>query len=219
MNAHCFPRHSAPAILLLSLSLALAGCGDGGDAQRSDSGTGDRGGELTPEELAATPAPAGPPPAALADGPELEWDDLIPADWRPDKLFAEYDVDNLDDDDPRADALMDKLETLWAEAPVVPQLDGHTVKLPGFVVPLTTDATEIREFLLVPYFGACIHVPPPPPNQTVYVVTSEDGAYRGELFDTVWVEGTMHIEQFTDDLGNAGYRIDAVRVSPYEEES
>jgi hypothetical protein len=199
----------------LLLALILAGCGgDTDDAGRSDSDTGDSGGRLSPEELAATPAPA-----ALRDGPELEWDDLIPADWRPDKLFEQYDVDNIDDDDPRADALMDKLETLWAEAPVVPELDGQTVKLPGFVVPLTTDAAEIREFLLVPYFGACIHVPPPPPNQTVYVVTSDDGAYRGELFDTVWVEGTMHVEQFTDDLGNAGYRIDAVRVSPYEEES
>jgi hypothetical protein len=62
-------------------------------------------------------------------------------------------------------------------------------------------------------------VPPPPPNQTVYVVTSEDGAYRGELFDTVWVEGVMHIETFDSDLGSAGYRIDAVRVSPYEEET
>jgi hypothetical protein len=199
----------------LLLALILAGCGgDTDDAGRSDSDTGESGGRLSPEELAAAPAPA-----ALRDGPELEWDDLIPADWRPDKLFEQYDVDNIDDDDPRADALMDKLETLWAEAPVVPELDGQTVKLPGFVVPLTTDAAEIREFLLVPYFGACIHVPPPPPNQTVYVVTSDDGAYRGELFDTVWVEGTMHVEQFTDDLGNAGYRIDAVRVSPYEEES
>lgn len=202
MNADTTPRRRAPAIPWLILTLTLVACGDG-----------DGGGGLSSDELAATP-----PPAALADGPELEWDDLIPTDWRPDKLFEDYDVGNLEDDDPRADALMDQLETLWAEAPVVPELDGHRVKLPGFVVPLTTDAAVIREFLLVPYFGACIHVPPPPPNQTVHVVTSDDGAYRGELFDTVWVEGTMRVEQFTDDLGSAGYRIDAVRVSAYEEE-
>ena len=201
-------RPLPPALLLLTL--LIAGCG-GEPEQSADTAApaAPAGDALTGEELAAEPAL----------GPELEWDDLIPADWRPDKLFADYDIDNLDDGDPRADELMQKLETLWADAPVVEALDGQTVRLPGFVVPLTTDATEIREFLLVPYFGACIHVPPPPPNQTVYVVTSEDGAYHGELFDTVWVEGVMRIERFSNDLGEAGYRIDAVSVSPYEEES
>jgi hypothetical protein len=195
----------------------MAGCGreSGDTAGQAGSSTpaGGDAGTLTPEELAAAPGDG------QNLGPDLEWDDLIPADWRPDKLFEQYDVDNIDDDDPRADELFDKLRDLWAEAPVVDALDGRRVRLPGFVVPLTTDATEIREFLLVPYFGACIHVPPPPPNQTVYVITEADGAYRGELFDTVWVEGTMRVERFTDDLGEAGYRIDAVSVSPYEEES
>jgi hypothetical protein len=93
------------------------------------------------------------------------------------------------------------------------------IRLPGFVVPLDMDATEMREFLLVPYFGACIHVPPPPSNQTVYVVTADGAAYRGDMFDTVWVEGTMHIERFSNELGEAGYRIDAVSVSPYEEDT
>jgi hypothetical protein len=205
-----FPIPS-PALPTLLLMLILGGCGDEGDdaATSGSPAAPPAAGGLTSEELAAEPAL----------GPELEWDDLIPADWRPDKLFEQYDIDNIDDDDPRADALMDKLQALWAEAPVVEALDGQTVRLPGFVVPLTTDATEIREFLLVPYFGACIHVPPPPSNQTVYVVTSEDGAYHGELFDTVWVEGVMHIERFSNDLGEAGYRIDAVSVSPYEEET
>jgi hypothetical protein len=200
---------SALSALAMLLLLGLAGCGsDPGDEAPSGSSD-DTEGALTAQELAATPRL----------GPELEWDDLIPAEWRPDKLFEEFDIDTIDDDDPRADALMEKLETLWAEAPLVEALDGQTVRLPGFVVPLTTDATEIREFLLVPYFGACIHVPPPPPNQTVYVVTTADGAYAGELFDTVWVEGVMRIERFSNDLGEAGYRIDAVSVSPYEEDT
>ncbi len=215
MKAYRIPAPRALSGLLLMLVLGIAGCGgDAPDGDQSGSETRPTGGRLTPEELAATATPA-----PLVDGPELEWDDLIPPDWRPDKLLADFDIEDIDDDDPRAEALMDKLETLWAEAPVVPELDGQSVKLPGFVVPLTMDAKEIREFLLVPYFGACIHVPPPPANQTVYVVTAEDNAYRGELFDTVWVEGTMHVEHFSDALGSAGYRIDAVRISPYEEET
>ncbi len=87
------------------------------------------------------------------------------------------------------------------------------MRLPGFVVPLETDATEIAEFLLVPYFGACIHVPPPPANQTVHVLTADGAAYRGELFDTVWVEGRMHVTPFSNELGDAGYRIDDAEVS------
>lgn len=199
-------RRTVHLLTAIVLTLLLAACG-GESEQETTSKPTEAG--LTSEELAAD----------IDLGPALEWDDLIPADWRPETLFEQYDIDTIDDDDPRADELFDKLQELWAEAPVVQELDGREVRLPGFVVPLTTDATEIREFLLVPYFGACIHVPPPPPNQTVYVVTTDGAAYRGDLFDTVWVEGTMHIERFSNDLGEAGYRIDATNISPYEEES
>ena len=70
--------------------------------------------------------------------------------------------------------------------------------------------------LLVPYYGACIHVPPPPANQTVHVVTDKDGAYEGKLFDTVWVTGKISVVSLSIDLGDAGYRIDATHVEPYE---
>jgi hypothetical protein len=155
-------------------------------------------------------------PAAPDGVREIEWDDLIPDDWRPDKILAELDATGLADDDPRAEALMAKLERFWKEAPVVPELDGARIKLPGFVVPLEMDAEQIDEFLLVPYYGACIHVPPPPANQTVYVVTDPGRAYSGELFDTVWVTGTIRIEATSSELGNAGYRLQAARVEPYE---
>lgn len=147
---------------------------------------------------------------------EIEWDALIPEDWRPETLFDEADIGYLSDDDPRAQQLLDKLKALWDEAPVVTELNGQRVKLPGFVVPLEMDATKIDQFLLVPYFGACIHVPPPPANQIVHVVMREGKAFEGQLFDTVWVTGTMQVERLSNELGDAGYRMDNATVAPYE---
>jgi hypothetical protein len=147
---------------------------------------------------------------------ELDWDSLIPADWQLDKLMEEYNVGDLSDDDPRASELMEKLKTFWKEAPVVHDYDGKNIKLPGFVVPLETDAKAIQEFLLVPYYGACIHTPPPPANQTVYVVMDEGHPYQGELFDTVWVTGTLSVDKLSSELGDAGYRIEGRLVEPYE---
>ena len=195
------------------LALLLAGCGEQSAQQPAAPNAAGQDATPTTEQTISAIADVAP-----GEVPELEWDDLIPADWQPEKLMADYDADNLTDDDPRADELMDKLKALWAQAPVVPALDGQRLRLPGFVVPLETDATEIAEFLLVPYFGACIHVPPPPANQTVHVLTAEGAAYQGELFDTVWVEGRMHVEQFSNDLGDAGYRLEDAVVSPYEDE-
>ena len=147
---------------------------------------------------------------------ELDWDSLIPADWRPNKLLSEYNADNLSDDDPRAQELMDKLKAFYSESPVVHDYDGKLVKLPGFVVPLEMDTSSIQEFLLVPYYGACIHVPPPPANQTVHVVTKASQAYEGKLFDTVWVTGRITVERLSSELAESGYRIEATSVEPYE---
>lgn len=148
---------------------------------------------------------------------EIDWDTLIPEDWRPDKIMARYNVEEIEDGDPRAEKLMAELKEFWAKAPVVPKLDGEVIKMPGFVVPLEMDAEQVDEFLLVPYYGACIHVPPPPANQTVHVIVAEKGSYHGEVFDTVWITGRLRIEHFSSDLADAGYRVEAARVAPYEE--
>lgn len=154
------------------------------------------------------------PPTATAV--ELEWDALIPEQWRPEQILARYDADELEDDDPRAQELMDELQTLWRKSPVVEDLDGKRVKLPGFVVPLDTDGQKMGEFLLVPYYGACIHVPPPPANQTVHVLTEQGQEYAGGLFDTVWVSGKLSVESSSSDLAEAGYRLEATRIEPYQ---
>jgi hypothetical protein len=207
-------------LLLYVLLLGLLGCTREEDVTPvSDAG------EAAPP---AVTTPAEPPtetqttpPATGRDEPlevvELEWDALVPSDWRPDSILADYDVAEFDDDDPRAKELMAKLEAAWKASPVVPDLDGRQVRLPGFVVPLEADAQRIAEFLLVPYYGACIHVPPPPANQTVHVITAPGAEFEGQLFDTVWVTGTLKVEASSSDLAEAGYRIEAVSVEPYED--
>lgn len=147
----------------------------------------------------------------------LNWDNLLPDDFRPDKLLEGYDVQNLSDDDPRAQELMEKLQAMWKEAPVVTALNDRTVRLPGFVVPLEGDGRVVNEFLLVPYYGACVHVPPPPANQIVYVKAQGRDVRVRRLFDTVWVTGVMTVERTTSELGDAGYTLSALEVTPYEE--
>ena len=102
-------------------------------------------------------------------------------------------------------------------APIKPSLNGKVVKLPGYVVPLETDGKKTSEFLLVPYYGACIHVPPPPASQTVFVTTKDKkGAKIRGLFDVVWVTGVMTAERQSTEMAEAGYTITASLVEPYQ---
>ena len=94
---------------------------------------------------------------------------------------------------------------------VVSDLNGKRVKLGGYVVPLDFEATTIKEFLLVPFVGACIHVPPPPANQIVYV-KSENGFQIAGQFDPVWVTGTIKTETAFTGLADAGYSLYAESV-------
>ena len=167
--------------------------------------------------LGAGLAAAEPSPAAQGDVRELEWEDLMPEDWDPfsglDALLSE-DAQNLADGSAQADRLMEAYREAVRSAPVVGELDGQQVRLPGFVVPLDFEDTETSEFLLVPYFGACIHVPPPPSNQIVYVKTVA-GYPLKELFDPVWVTGEISTQAHLNELGDAGYTMQATIIEPY----
>lgn len=100
---------------------------------------------------------------------------------------------------------------------VVPEMDGRSGRIPGFVVPLkTTEDMRILEFFLVPYYGACIHVPPPPPNQIIHVKYKK-GFKVEALYDPVWIKGTLKIEKTENDIASSSYSIVAEDVSPYEE--
>jgi uncharacterized protein len=98
----------------------------------------------------------------------------------------------------------------------VSELDGQNVRLPGYIVPLDTDAEgRLKEFFLVPYFGACIHVPPPPPNQIVLVRLAKPIPMT-DIWDAFWVEGTMKIERQQNDMASSAYTIDARTVTIYQ---
>ncbi len=98
-------------------------------------------------------------------------------------------------------------------APVVQSLDGKRVHIGGYVVPLDFEATRVKEFLLVPFVGACIHVPPPPANQIVYV-KAEQGFDVKATFEPVWVTGTLTVTPAFTGLAEAGYTITAEKVEP-----
>ncbi|OYD21396.1 DUF3299 domain-containing protein [Oceanimonas baumannii] len=98
---------------------------------------------------------------------------------------------------------------------VVPAMNGKKIRLPGFVVPLEGDSEHITRFFLVPYFGACIHVPPPPTNQIVYV-NYPKGARVDDLWDAVWVAGTLSTVSASNDIADAAYSLEGVSVEPYD---
>lgn len=157
-----------------------------------------------------------PKGAAKGEFREISWDDLIPADWHPERFFADLQLDSLEDGDPRAIEVMKKIREEWDRAPLVERFNGQRVRIPGFLVPLEGDGKTIREFLLVPYFGACVHVPPPPANQLIHVIPDKPVA-AGLNMMPVWVNGVINVARFDSELGNAGYQVRGIKVEEYKE--
>ncbi|HTY99024.1 MAG TPA: DUF3299 domain-containing protein [Rhodocyclaceae bacterium] len=154
--------------------------------------------------------------AAASDYKEITWEALIPADWDPMKAFKKLDLAKLKDSDPKAMEAMEELKAAWNAAPVEPKMDGVKVRIPGFVVPLGTNLDRVKEFLLVPYFGACIHVPPPPANQMIHVFPKKP-LRNAQIMGTVWVSGTLKTTFSDTSFGAVGYRMQADGVEPYKE--
>ena len=154
-------------------------------------------------------------PLWAAEPRELTWSEMLPADTAPAAPpTAMHDLSKL------ADALAAESGPAASQqsvaAPVVKALDGQLVKLPGYIVPLdVTEEGRVTEFLLVPYYGACIHVPPPPPNQIVHVKT-ELGVLMDNLYQPFWIEGPLQVESISSDLAEAGYQMEASKIYPYE---
>ena len=132
---------------------------------------------------------------------ELEWDDLLPEDEEPRPLSFDHSA-------------LPPFDNFHLPAGIVPELGGQMVKIPGFIVPLDIVEGKVASSLLVPYFGACIHVPPPPPNQIVYVKFS-DPIEIGSMWDPVWVTGKLGLERYASEFAVAGYSMEGQGVEEY----
>lgn len=146
---------------------------------------------------------------------QITWEELVPKDWDPTKALKGIDLASLDDADPRAAELLLKLQEALNNAPSNPQLNGQLVRLPGFVVPLEEDKNGISEFLLVPYFGACIHTPPPPANQILHVRPRTPAKFKA--MDTVWITGKLQTQRNDSMMGTSGYSMTADSVTKYSD--
>ena len=138
---------------------------------------------------------------------EITWDDLIPPGVPYAEIIGEGELDETNDTwRPIYDSNATKLNSA---------LHGAYVRIPGFIIPLELGSDGVTEFVLVPYVGACIHTPPPPPNQLV-LVRAIDPWPSERLWDPVWVEGRMVTQLMSTEIAETGYGLTADRMEVYE---
>ncbi len=153
-------------------------------------------------------------PAQAADAIQtLTWDELIPEELRALQVPTDTQMIDHSGAGPLPDAL-----PAFDESTLRKDLQGKKIRLPGFIVPLDGNETHVTEFLLVPYFGACIHVPPPPANQIVHIYFPE-GIEHDLLYDAIWIEGVMSAGLVESELAVSGYSLQADRAELYDYEN
>jgi len=167
---------------------------------------------------------------AAADYQPVEWPELIPDDdlkalQNPPEPMAMADEGTL------ADAIASNLaltlnpdrelsayEKALTSSKVKQEYNNQKVRMPGFIVPLEFNKEQrVTEFFLVPFFGACMHLPPPPPNQIVYG-KMEQGVALVSLMDAFWIEGTLSTKAVKNETAMAAYSMAVDKVEPYYDE-
>lgn len=148
--------------------------------------------------------------------PEIKWEALLPKGWDPAADLKGLDLSKLQDSDPKAMEALDKLKAAWDNAPAEPALNGRKARIAGFALPLERQGDKVTEFLIVPYFGACIHTPPPPANQIIHAKSAKPLA-GVRMMQPIWTYGTITVQRGETTWGVAGYRLAVDKVTPYEE--
>jgi hypothetical protein len=142
----------------------------------------------------------------------------VPAEARGDSVLAEIERAIAAGDPVTLDwKAMAALNYKTGEMPeTLRKLNGVVVRIPGFMVPLEDMETRVTEFLLVPYFGACIHTPPPPPNQMAHVLMQRNQDVEVNLWDPIWIVGKLTIENVESPYGMVGFQVTGERILPYD---
>lgn len=145
----------------------------------------------------------------------LDWIELMPASdlealWNPPEYINDLpegsELDSIGTNSGEFSPA-DPYQSALVSTNVVEDLLGEEVKLPGFIVPLEfDDSMTVQQFFLVPYFGACIHLPPPPPNQMV-LVDAPEGMEVDGLYTAFWISGKLESEVTENSLGTSAYRM------------
>ena len=158
----------------------------------------------------------------------VDWADLIPPEvleilLNPPSYIAEIEDGSAEDQitsqmkNTLADQEEDAYRRALASTDVNPAMDGQKIRIPGFVVPLEFDEDQtISQFFLVPYFGACLHMPPPPPNQII-LVDAPDGVQMSALYEPFWLEGEVSTVVTENDMAKSAYAMQLHKLSPYSE--
>ena len=202
--------------------LLLTACSDGGGNQASNpvETANEQPIALGTDIAAIIAADVKPEPLTTpnTDAKNLEWDDLVPAEFQPDKIMEKYQQAIADAPEGSQEErvlykkIMGELNTAGPNL----ALNGKKVRIPGFVSPLDTNGNFVGDFLLVPYYGSCIHSPPPPINQTVMVSPGEGKSISlSKISRPVWVVGEIQVDEITTDLATAGYQIRNAQIEAY----
>ena len=158
----------------------------------------------------------------------VEWADLIPPEvleilLNPPSYITEIEDGSAEDQitsqmkNTLAEEEEDAYRRALASTDVNPAMNGQKIRIPGFVVPLEFDEDQtISQFFLVPYFGACLHMPPPPPNQII-LVDAPDGVQMSALYEPFWLEGEVSTVVTENDMAKSAYAMQLHKLSPYSE--
>jgi len=172
------------------------------------------------------------PAYAYADNDEvyrtIEWIDLLPQDDLNALMEPPEELSNIEDgseydkiSSQLSNALSTASDSRYQQALVSthvrPEFDKQKIRLPGFIVPISLDENQrVTAFFLVPYFGACIHVPPPPPNQIIFSKYPK-GINNNSIYDPYWIEGTLHTSLTENDIATSAYTFTVDKVTLYQD--